>query len=178
MVSQTKIYEVENLKAKLRDAKSAFLANYQGLDANSLNSLRQEVRKAGGELFVVKNSLLKRAISDLGLNFDKQVFTGPTVCLLGVEDETSFLKKAYQFLEGLRERPFKVGALLDNKQVLSGDEVARLANLPSLVESRTILVGELTNVFRQLLFNLNNPLQKMVLILQVLKNSHGEEVND
>ena len=178
MVSQTKVYEVENLKAKLKDAKSAFLADYQGLDANSLNSLRQEVKKAGGELFVVKNSLLKRAISDLGLNFDEQVFTGPTACLLGIEDEVSSLKKAYQFLEGFREKPFRVGVLLDNKQVLSGDEVARLANLPSLIELRAMLVGGLTNVFKQFLFNLNSPLQKMVLILQALKDSRGEGVND
>ena len=178
MVSQTKIYEVENLKAKLEDAKSVFLTDYQGLDANSLNSLRQEVKKSGGELFVVKNSLLKRAVSDLGLNFDEQVFTGPTACLLGVEDEVSSLKKAYQFLERFGEMSFKIGILLDNKQVLSGDEVARLANLPSLAGLRVMLVGELTNVFKQLLFNLNSPLQKMVLILRELKNSHVKEVND
>ena len=178
MVSQAKIHEVENLKAKLKDAKSAFLTDYQGLDANSLNSLRQEVRKAGGELFVAKNSLLKRAISDLGLNFDEQVFVGPTACLLGIKDEVSSLKKAYQFLEGFRKRPFKVGVLLDSKEVLSGDEVVRLANLPSLTELRVILVGGLTNVFKQLLFNLNSPLQKMVLTLQALKDSRGEEVSD
>jgi len=178
MVSQTKIYEVENLKAKLKDAKSAFLTDYQGLDANSLNSLRQEVKEAGGELFIVKNSLLKRAVSDLGLNFDEQVFVGPTACLLGVEDKVSSLKKAYQFLEGLGERSFKIGILLDGKQVLSGDEIARLANLPSLIGLRVILVRELTDIFKQLLFSLNSPLQKMVLILRELKNSHSEEVND
>jgi len=178
MVSQAKIHEVEKLKTKLKGAKGAFLTDYQGLDANSLNSLRQEVRKAGGELFVAKNSLLKRAISGLGLDFDEQVFIGPTACLLGIEDEVSSLKKAYQFLEGFGERPFKVGVLLDNKQVLSGDEVVRLANLPSLTELRVILARELTNVFKQLLFNLNSPLQNMVLILRALKDSRGGEVSD
>ena len=178
MVSQTKIYEVENLKAKLKNAKSAFLANYQGLDANSLNSLRQEVKKAGGELFVVKNSFLKRAVSDLELDFDEQVFVGPTACLLGVDDEVSSLKKAYQFLEGFGKRPFKIGVLLESKQVLIEDEITRLASLPSLTGLRVMLAGELTNIFRQLLFNLNSPLQKMVLILRELKNSHSEEVND
>ena len=178
MVSQTKVYEVENLRAKLKDAKSAFLANYQGLDANSLNNLRQEVKKSGGELFVVKNSLLKRAVLDSGFNLDDQVFTGPTACLLGVEDEVSSLKKAYQFLEGLGERPFKIGVLLNNKQVLNGDEIRRLANLPSLIELRAMLVRGLTGTFRQLLFNLNNPLQKIVVILQELKSSRHEEVND
>ncbi|PIS15338.1 50S ribosomal protein L10 [Candidatus Shapirobacteria bacterium CG09_land_8_20_14_0_10_38_17] len=178
MVSQTKIYEVENLKAKLKDAKSVFLTDYQGLDANSLNSLRQEVKKTGGDLFVVKNSLFKRAISGLGLNFDEQIFTGPAACLLGVEDEISSLKKAYQFLEGFGKNSFKVGVLLDNKQVLNGDEIARLANLPSLTALRAMLAGELTNIFKQLLFNLNSPLQRMMLILRELKNSHNEEVND
>jgi len=178
MVNQTKIYEVENLKAKLSSAKSVFLANYQGLDANSLNNLRQEVKEAGGELFVVKNSFLKRAVSDLKLDFGEQVFVGPTACLLGVDDEVSSLKKAYQFLEEFGKRPFKVGVLLNSKQVLCEDEVTRLANLPSLAKLRVMLTGGLTNTFRYLLFNLNSPLQKMVLILQELKNSRGEEVND
>jgi len=178
MVSQTKIYEVENLKAKLGDAKSIFLANYQGLDANSLNSLREEVKKTGGELFVVKNSFLKRAVSDLKLDFDEQVFVGPTACLLGVDDEVSSLKKTYQFLEEFGKGSFKTGVLLNSKQILCKNEVVRLANLPSLTELRAMLVGEMANMFKYLLFNLNGPLQKMVLILQELKNSRDEEVND
>jgi len=114
----------------------------------------------------------------LKLDFDEQVFVGPTACLLGVDDEVSSLKKAYQFLEEFGKRPFKIGVLLDSRQVLCEDEVVRLANLPPLTELRAMLAGGLTNIFRHLLFNLNSPLQKMVLILQELKNSRGEEVND
>ena len=45
------------MKDRLQNAKAAFLVDYQGLDVETLNSLRNELRQTGSEFQVVKNRL-------------------------------------------------------------------------------------------------------------------------
>ena len=55
---------VENIKAKISDAKSVVLVNYKGLTVAEDTQLRNEFRKANVEYKVLKNTLIKRAFNE------------------------------------------------------------------------------------------------------------------
>jgi len=85
MKKQDKIFTVQNLAAQLKEAKTVVLTDYQGLTANQISQLRTMVKKVGGELMVVKNTLLQRALKEASLPVPEN--EGPTAIVIGIEDE-------------------------------------------------------------------------------------------
>ena len=174
MVKQTKLYEVEDLKARINKAKSFFLVGYQGWDANLFNLLRQEVNKEGGELKVVRNSLFGRATKDL---IDQnEPIVGPNVCLFNLTDELAPLSSLCSFLEdkGL-EADLKLGFLTKTEKHLNRQESLHLASLPSAQELRTMLVRGLSANLGRLAISLNSPIQKFAFIIKALQDKQGGE---
>ncbi|PJE67437.1 50S ribosomal protein L10, partial [Candidatus Shapirobacteria bacterium CG10_big_fil_rev_8_21_14_0_10_40_9] len=60
MKKQEKIFAVQDLKERLKEAKAVILTDYRGLTVPQMNDLRLLVKKAGGQILVVKNTLLER----------------------------------------------------------------------------------------------------------------------
>jgi len=160
MVNQNKIRQVEDLEKKVKEAQSFFLVNFNGIKADLMNRLRQEARNSGGDFLVVKNSLFHRALTAQGINLDESLLMGPTACIFGREEEIKALKEVFEILkkEGM-EVVFKGGALLGKEEplLLKGEEVSRLANLPSFEE----LIG-------QTILGIEGPLMRMQLVLSGL----------
>jgi len=160
MVNQNKIREVEDLGKKVDEAKSFFLVNFNGIKADLMNRLRREARNSGGDFLVVKNSLFNRALAERKVRLSEEPLVGPTACVFGREEEIEALKKVFEVLkkEGL-EVTFKGGVLLGRKEplVLGGEEVERLANLPSFEE----LIGKT-------ILGIEGPLLRMQLVLSGL----------
>lgn len=178
MVNQQKVYQVENLQEQVKKGKSVFLLDYQGLPADLLNDLRQEIRESGGEMMVVKNSLFKRALEELDYELDDEVFRGPIACLLGIKDEVRPLSTLCDFLEDQdKQVAFKAGILIRDKQFLSPERVQDLAKLPSQAELQGQLVGNLAAPVRGLLFTLKGPQQKLVLLMKTLQEKKASEEN-
>ncbi|KUK84218.1 MAG: 50S ribosomal protein L10 [Microgenomates bacterium 39_6] len=174
MVKQEKLYEVDDLKARINKAKSFFLVGYQGWDANFFNLLRQEVAREGGELRVVRNSLFGRAVKDL---IDQnEPIVGPSVCLFNLTDEVTPLSSLCSFLEdkGL-EADLKLGFLTKTGKCLDRQESLRLAGLPSAQELRAMLVQRLSANLGRLTISLNNPIQKFAFIIKALQDKQGGE---
>ena len=73
-----KVAVVDEVKERLGGAAAALLTEYRGLNVSALAQLRRALRDAGGELKVYKNTLVRFAARDLGLELDEQLLTGPT----------------------------------------------------------------------------------------------------
>ncbi|MDD3679332.1 MAG: 50S ribosomal protein L10 [Candidatus Shapirobacteria bacterium] len=174
MVKQTKVYEIDDLKAKIKDSKGFFLVGYQGWDANFFNQLRQRVGQVGGQLKVIRNSLFGRAIED-NVDLDQPI-TGPTVCLFSLTDETAPLSTLCDFLkENSLDPDLKLGFFTKTKQYFDGSEMLRLATLPSIDNLRAMLVGGLAANLSHLLFTLGAPIQNFTSTIRVLQNQQGGE---
>ncbi|MBP8590935.1 50S ribosomal protein L10 [Candidatus Shapirobacteria bacterium] len=161
MVNQNKVRQVEDLGRKIEEAKSFFLVDFNGVKAGLMNRLRREAKNSGGDFLVVKNSLLNRALAERGIKLgEERSLTGPTACIFGHEKEIEALKKVSEALrgEGVGAN-FKGGALLSKEEplVLKGEEVGRLANLPTFEE----LIGKT-------ILGIEGPLVKMQLVLSKL----------
>ena len=168
MKKQDKIFEVENLSAKIKDAKSVALIDYRGIKANQVNQLRDKVREAGGELQVAKNNLFYRALKENSYSVKKGEYTtGPTLALFANADEILPLKALVEFSKGLSLLTLKIGFMAG--KIFSGEELTRFAALPGKKELQAKLVGMLANQPQKLVYALNWNIQKLVLTLNAVK---------
>lgn len=66
MNKENKAVIVEEITERLQNSNAVYLTNYQGLTVSQSNDLRMRFRKAGIEFKVLKNTLIRRAMQDLG----------------------------------------------------------------------------------------------------------------
>ena len=168
MKKQEKIFEVENLTAKVKEAKSVVVADYRGIKVSQMNQLRDKVREIGGELQVVKNNLFYRALDQNNYEIEKTKLDGPSLALFANGDEVSPLKALATFGKTLSLLPFKIGFIAG--KVYFAEELNKLATLPAKLDLQAKLVGLLALQPTRLAYSLNFNLQKLVIALNQVKN--------
>jgi large subunit ribosomal protein L10 len=134
--------QVAELAEKLGRATCMYVVDYRGLDVESANQLRRQVRKEGGgdfEYRVLKNAVLRRATvgSDFAALTDD--FVGPTAVALSFGDPAGLAKILDKFAED--HEVFELKSAVVSGEKLGRAEIATLATLPSLDELRGKIVG-------------------------------------
>jgi large subunit ribosomal protein L10 len=167
MKKSQKFLTVDNLSAKLKQAKSLIFADYSGLKVNQINKLRQEIKKAGGEFEVIKNTLIQLALKNSQLTIENSQLEGPTAGLWLYSDDLTPLKTLMAFIKKNELPKIKFGFW--DKTVIDSEKIKELANLPSLEELRAKLVGFLKSPLFGLYNGLTWNLKKMVFILSNVK---------
>jgi large subunit ribosomal protein L10 len=163
MKKQEKIYQVQNLEEKIKQAKAIAFASYQGLTVEQITSLRKEIKKNGGELEVTKNTLLTRAFENNGLKFEQEL-SGPNAVIWAYEDEVSPFKVLFDFSKENEALKIKNGFL--GKEAIDLEKLTHLASLPSMDELRAKVVGGLISPIAGLHNNLRSNLLKLLLTLK------------
>ena len=128
MEKQDKKKFVEELRGRLEKAKGAFLFDYKGLNVESLNRLRGELRDVGAEFQVVKNRLLKRAAEKTLTEVISPHMVGPTAIALSYEDVVAPAKVLVEFSKSLKQARLKYGQI--SGKMIDGQAIERLAELP------------------------------------------------
>ncbi|MEZ5167616.1 MAG: 50S ribosomal protein L10 [Acidimicrobiales bacterium] len=143
-----KVAVVDEVKQKLTEADGAMLTEYRGLDVRALADLRRALRDAGGEYKIYKNTLVRRAAQDLGLDIE-DLLVGPTAIAFvpsrddGSAGDVAAVAKALKDFAKTNNALVLKGGVLD-EQVLSSDDVRALADLPS----RDVLLAQLAGAFQ------------------------------
>jgi large subunit ribosomal protein L10 len=157
MVQAYKEDLVYELKTRLKDAKAIILVDYKGINIEEVNALRNRLRNAGVDYFVQKNTLIKIALHDLGINDLDNYLVGPTAVAVCKSDEVAPAREISKFVKEVMEEKgfpsFKVG--LVSGSILSAVEISALAKLPSREELLSRLIG-----------SMNSPLSGFVGVLQ------------
>jgi len=149
-----KVAVVDEVREKFSAAEAAVLTEYRGLNVAAISALRRSLREAGGEYKIYKNTLVRFAARDLGLEID-ELLTGPTAIAF-VDGDAAAVAKALR--DYARTNPALVvkGGVLGTKP-LSADEVRALAELPS----RDVLLSQLAGAMAA-------PMQQFAGLLQAL----------
>lgn len=132
MVRPEKKAIVEELSDKFSQAESLVITDYVGLNVAEMTELRKQLREAGVEYKVVKNTLAKIAADQMELEEIDEYFVGPTAIAFGIEDVVSPAKVLVNFAEDHEVLDIKAGYL--NGEVIDNDEVTSLAEIPSREE--------------------------------------------
>ncbi|KZE71991.1 50S ribosomal protein L10 [Paenibacillus sp. CMAA1739] len=128
-VIQAKQEAVEVVAAKLRESVTTVVADYRGLNVAQVTELRKQLREAGIEFQVLKNTLLRRATAAAELTELDAVLTGPTAIAFGKDDAVSAAKILNDFAKKNNALELK-GAVVEGR-VIGVEEIKALAELPS-----------------------------------------------
>ncbi len=151
-VLQEKEQIVSGLSEKLKAAHTGVVVDYKGITVEDDTKLRKELRESGSDYKVVKNTLLKRALEQAGIEGLDSVLKGTTAVAVNPEDYTAPARILNKFAEGNDEFTIKAG-FVDGK-VVGIDEIKTLASLPS----KEVLLA-------QVLRGLNGPISGLVTVL-------------
>ena len=174
-----KVAVVAEVKDKLEASDGVLLTEYRGLDVPALAELRGSLTSAGGEYKIYKNTLVKLAASELGLELD-ELLVGPTALAFvgekpdGSAADAAAVAKALRDFRRSNEALVIKGGVLDGK-ALTTDEIKALADLPS----REVLFAEFAGAMEYMLGDfaglLDNKLREFVYALQELLDKGGPE---
>ncbi len=128
-VLEAKKQVVSEVAAKLRDSKSTVVVDYRGLNVAEVTELRKQLREAGVEFKVYKNTLTRRAAEEAGLVGLNESLTGPNAIAFSMEDVIAPAKVINDFAKKHEALEIKAGVIEGN--VATVEEVKALAELPS-----------------------------------------------
>ncbi|HEX6424918.1 MAG TPA: 50S ribosomal protein L10 [Acidimicrobiales bacterium] len=156
-----KVAVVNEVRERFTSANAALLTEYRGLDVTALGELRRALREAGGEYKVYKNTLVRFAAREAGLELD-EMLTGPTAIAFvgegpdGAPGDAVLVAKALR--DFARTHPALVvkGGVMDDRS-LSADDARALAD----VEPREVLLARLAG-------GLAAPMQQFAGLLEAL----------
>ena len=163
---------VANLHAKFKDAKSAILTDFTGLNVEQITQLRRSLNKSSAEYKVVKNTLLRRASHDTDIELLAEHFIGPIAIALAYEDPVAPVKILMEFSKTQPALVIKAGIVTGT--VMTSQDVKAFANLPSREVLLIRLVSALTSLPTRLVQTLNNPIRGMVATLDAVKRTKAE----
>lgn len=159
-VLEQKKQVVAELAERLKNSAAGVLVDYKGINVEQDTILRKNFREAGVKYEVVKNTLLKLAVREAGLDELEAVLDGTTAIATSADDAVAPAKVFKDFVKenSTLEISFKSG-FADGK-VLSIDEINALADLPSREALLTMLASALLGTVRGLAVALNAVAEK------------------
>ena len=144
---------VSDITEKFKNAQSVVAVHYSGLTVEEVTALRKQCREANVDYCVLKNTLVRRALDDMGIHGWDDVLEGPTAYAFGTKDAVAPAKVLCDFIDKAKNDHMSVKI------------VKALASLPS----REVLLARLVG-------SLNSSIAKLVYVLDaVRKKQAGEE---
>ena len=120
---------VQDIAGKFEAAASVVVVDYRGLTVAQVTELRKQLREAGVEFKVYKNTLVRRATEQAGFEAINEVLTGPNAIAFSNEDVVAPAKIINEFAKKNEALEIKAGIIEGN--VSSAEDVKALAELPS-----------------------------------------------
>lgn len=153
---------VAALKDRLQNSVAGVVVNYKGITVADDTKLRKDLREAGVQYTVVKNTLLGRAADEAGLSDLNAVLEGTTALATSAEDHTAAARILSKFADKSKDFTIKSGYL--DGEVVSLETISSLAKLPS----RDILLATVCNAF-------NAPIASFARAMQAIVDNGGIE---
>jgi large subunit ribosomal protein L10 len=171
MPSIKNLETVKSLTEKLDKANAIYFTDYIGLDVVSITKLRKEFVSNDIEFTIAKNTLIKLAAKDAGMQGLDKFLNGPTAMALSYNDPTNPAKVIKNFLKDF-DKPAVKGMILDG-QVFEGEEFEKIASLPSKEQLLSKLVGMLNSPMSKLSSTLGSPVSGLLGALEQLNSKKG-----
>jgi large subunit ribosomal protein L10 len=152
---QEKVAVVDEVTAKLNAASAVIITEYRGMSVGQLAALRRQLRPAGAEYKVYKNTLARFAAQNAGVGDLAELLVGPSGITFVSGDAAAAAKV---LRDAAKTNPMLVlkGGVVGGK-VISAKDVEALADLPS----RDVLLAQFAGAMQA-------PLVKTASLLQAL----------
>ncbi|MBI6874693.1 50S ribosomal protein L10 [Clostridium aciditolerans] len=159
---QLKEAKVLEIKEKMEKAQGVIFAKYQGLTVEQDTNLRKNLREAGVEYKVYKNTLTALAAKELGIEGLESILEGPVSVAFGYEDPTAPARILNNFAKDYKKLELKGGVV--QGEVFDTAKVQQLATIPP----REVLIAKLLGSFKA-------PLSNLAYLLNAIKEKKESE---
>lgn len=161
-VLEKKKQMVADLSERIKNSCAGVVVDYKGINVEDDTKLRRELREAGVEYTVVKNSILGRAAQDAGLEGIESVLEGTTAIATSADDYVASARILQKFADSHDNFSLKSGYL--DGEIISMEKLVALAKLPS----REVLLATVCSVF-------NAPIAAFARAVQAIVDKGGAE---
>ncbi|MBD1372378.1 50S ribosomal protein L10 [Hazenella sp. IB182357] len=161
-LKKQKVAEIVEL---FQNSKSTIVTDYRGLNVKQVTELRKELREAGVEFHVLKNTLTKRATDEVNLSELHDKLEGPSAIAFSAEDVVAPAKILHKFAKENKDLEIKAGVV--EGKVVGMEEIKALADLPS----REGLLSMLLSV-------LQAPVRNFALAVQAVADKEDESTSE
>lgn len=128
-ILEQKQQTVKEIAEKFRESQTTVFVDYRGLDVSAVTQLRKELRDAGVEYKVYKNTMTRRAVAEVELEGLDETLIGPTAIAFSAEDTIAPAKIINNFAKEHEALEIK-GGVIEGK-VATLDQIKELATLPN-----------------------------------------------
>lgn len=154
---------VEEIAEKIKAARSVVLVDYNKLTVAEVSELRNKCKKAGCEYKVYKNTLVRKALNELGFNQFDNDLNGPTAVTFG-SDETAAAKVMVAASKDYDGKITLKSAFVDNSYY-DKNGIKALATMPSREELVAKMLGSINAPVTNIVGVMNNVISGLVRVL-------------
>lgn len=165
VILEKKQAQVAALAERIKGSIAGVIVDYKGINVEDDTKLRKELREAGVEYTVVKNSLLKRAADEVGLEGIDPVLEGTTAIATSADDYVASARILQKYADAHDNFTVKSGYL--DGEVIDLAKIQALAKLPS----REVLLATVCSVF-------NAPIAAFARAVQAIVDKDGEAAEE
>ncbi|MHB0923738.1 MAG: 50S ribosomal protein L10 [Bellilinea sp.] len=137
--------------------------SYNKMTMKEIDTLRAKVRETGGELHIVKNTLMKLALDEVGIS-NKEIFEGVSLVGFAFQDAAGLAKVISESTAKSEIFAVKGGYL--GKEMLNASQVKALADLPPLPVMRGMLLGTILAPASKLVRTLAEPARGLAAVVK------------
>ncbi len=175
MLHENKIKVIGIVRERIDRMQAVVLTDYEGINVETMNMLRSELRKAGVEYTVIKNTLISKAMEGkpYALGVEPHL-KGMTALAWTFEDPGAPARIILDFQKKHDSKPvIKCGVI--GQQFLTAEAVGRTAHLPTMDQARAILLNLIQTPARQLMSLLQAPARGMLNVITARKRDLEEK---
>ena len=166
---------VAQLTESLKGSSGVYLADFTGLTVEKVTVLRSTLRKKGLSMRVSKNTLIRRALNDAGVQGLDKYLVGPTAVILAdAEDPTTPARLLVDFLK-INEDAIKIKTIHMDGQSYPGDQLTALAKMPGKRELQAQVVSIALGAGSNLLALFKGPGSRLASQIQALVSKRETE---
>lgn len=160
MARPDKEASVADITERFNDSDAALLTEYRGLKVSEIAEVRTALRESETDYKVLKNTLARIAVREVGLGELVEMLTGPTAIAFIKGDAAAAAKALDEASKKFPVLTIKGGVL--NGKVISADQAKELAKL----EPREVLLAKIAML-------MNSPAQQTVNVFAALLRDLG-----
>jgi len=152
---------VEILTDEIKANNINLLVSFSGLSVSEMQQLRRNLKEAGCNMKVVKNTLLEKAYKNVKFDEMSEKIGGPVFIIWAKsDDEINVIKNLYEFKKKIGKIDVKAGFISD--RILSSEELEMIGKLPGRKGLEAKIVWCLRLPAMRVVNSLKFPLMKLV----------------
>ncbi len=162
----------KQIKENLKESSTVFVVNYPKISSPDITALRHSLKTVDALLFVIKNTVARRALKDSGLEILVKKIEGPCGLVFIQDDPAGVSRILYNFFKTHEQLKIEGGYLKD--RLLEKNDIEAMAKLPTKEILRAQVVMTLNSPIVNIVMTLNALLRNLVVCLDQIRQNKKE----